>query len=633
MTFLAPAMLWSLVALLPLVAIYFLKVRPRRKPTTAFFLWEKIFQEKRTSSLFQRLRNLWSLLLMLLAAAAICFALGRPEWADERQDLIILIDQSASMGALEGRSTRLDLAKRMAADVVEGLNGNQRAAIATIGRKLTFLSHLTENPRELLDAVEQVQLSDDAFNSDALLTVGDHTDQWQRDHRVIFISDGSSNENGLPEHIELLPVGTPQNNVGLVAVDMAYLPSGENRLGFYYQIASTFQNPQKIDLIVARLDDSGNEELKKVIPLTIASGVQTPEVFTLDDALPGRWIARLETNDALASDNTAHLVALRPPPIRVAVDASDPFFFENSVLAFSQGNGTQGGGAQGHDLLTLADRLTAGKTASDETAENSPEMASGAEVTLAMGTTPEATRTILFQPAGDGPWWSELGEEVVTGAPRVIAEDHPVLRHLNIASISFVGARQLVPIEGAQVLVADENEVPLIYKATRGERSVVVVNIDPLAADFYFSAWFPVLIHSAATHLVGRELPLAASYRPGEAIPIPGAGEKSVSQFLRSELPTSDTNSLKPTTNDTEVHGKWFSEADHIGFYEIENRSGVWPVGVSLMATEESLLNNDSDERTTKPLSRGRAPAQWLTLLAIVVLAAESLLYHRRKVG
>ena len=31
--------------------------------------------------------------------------------------------------------------------------------------------------------------------------------------------------------------------------------------------------------------------------------------------------------------------------------------------------------------------------------------------------------------------------------------------------------------------------------------------------------------------------------------------------------------------------------------------------------------------------SRGHAPAYWLIVLAILVLAAESLLYHRRKVG
>ena len=54
MNLLAPGFLWTFLALIPLAAIYFLKVRPRKRDTPAYFLWEKIFQEKRTSSLFSR---------------------------------------------------------------------------------------------------------------------------------------------------------------------------------------------------------------------------------------------------------------------------------------------------------------------------------------------------------------------------------------------------------------------------------------------------------------------------------------------------------------------------------------------------------------------------------------------------
>ena len=44
-------------------------------------------------------------------------------------------------------------------------------------------------------------------------------------------------------------------------------------------------------------------------------------------------------------------------------------------------------------------------------------------------------------------------------------------------------------------------------------------------------------------------------------------------------------------------------------------------------------LNNDGSQSNNEPLSRGQSPAGWLTVLAIVALTAESVLYHRRKVG
>jgi Aerotolerance regulator N-terminal/von Willebrand factor type A domain len=599
MTLLQPAMLWSLLVLAPLAAIYFLKVRPRRKPTTAYFLWDRIFQERRASSLFQRLRDVWSLLLMILAAAAICFALARPEWSDERKDFVLVIDTSASMDAREDRASRLELAKQLAGEIVEGLNGNQRGAVATIDRRLVYRSHLTENPRELLDAIDLVAPSGAVLDVAALPGGNDEDKQWARDHRVIFISDGAFDPAALPPHVELVKVGSTRNNLGIVAADLAYPAGSSNRLGFYYQVASTFAEPKQIDLTLSHVDDTGQEQLFKVIPLTVPSGTNPPETFELESAPAGRWIARLDGEDALAEDNTAYLAVAAPEPIRVAVDSSDPFFFENSVQAFSRGAGL---------LALVRDGVDVGKRPTD--------------VVLAKSTTPDAANAVIFQPAGESIWWSDLGDEVETGTARVLVEGHPALRHVDAASIPLIGARQLTPPPGAQILVADDKGLPIIYKARHGKRTALVVNIDPAAAEFYFSAWFPVLVHSAATHLAGRENPLAAGYRPGEAVPIPGGKEDVVTSVA---APESD--------EPVDARGSWFSDSERLGFYRLENSSGRRDFGVNVFSSAESLLNNDASRSNHEPLSRGRSPAQWLTLLAIVVLSAESLLYHRRKVG
>ncbi len=76
MTFGFPAFFWATLALLPLAAVYFIKTRPRRQPVNAFFLWQQVFKQKASNSLFQRLRNLLSLLLVALAFLAAVFALS-----------------------------------------------------------------------------------------------------------------------------------------------------------------------------------------------------------------------------------------------------------------------------------------------------------------------------------------------------------------------------------------------------------------------------------------------------------------------------------------------------------------------------------------------------------------------------
>ena len=97
MIFLNPIYFLALLGLIPLVAVYLLKVRPKRQAVSALFLWEAVLDQKKHTALFSRLRNLLSLLLMVLALIAVVLAMTAPELAhDERRDLLLLIDNSAS---------------------------------------------------------------------------------------------------------------------------------------------------------------------------------------------------------------------------------------------------------------------------------------------------------------------------------------------------------------------------------------------------------------------------------------------------------------------------------------------------------------------------------------------------------
>jgi hypothetical protein len=589
MKFLAPWFFWSFLSLIPLVAIYFLKVRPRRKDATAYFLWQKVFTEKRTSSLFQRLRDILSLVLMALTFGAVCLALTKPELQDDsRQDLLIVVDHSASMAAGKGRAQRLELAKEAAGDIIKGLDGTQRAAVASLAGELRFLSHLSDDPKELLDAVSSIQPTELTFNPKALteLSPGESA-EFGKQHRVILVSDGCL-ESGLPESVELLKVGEPLENVGIISADAQYLPGPGNRLGIYFQLASSFKAPVKADLIIKPAD--GNS-IAKLIPLEIKPGVNPSETFAVDEAETGRWLAQIDFADALASDNQAYLVAAKPKPLRVKVEATDAYFLQACVQAFSDAGG----------LLTPVE-------------EN-------AQFVLGKGTAPDAPMAVIFQPTGTSTWWKSVGEPVEVGAARVKTADHPVLRHLEATGINYTGARQIEPADGALVLVESETSVPLIYTMNANGKSALVVNLDPVAAEFYFSAWFPVLIHGAATHMAGREESLLATYASGSTIPLPGSRETDV------------TNLEGPAGDDVAVTGKRSAALVKPGFYTLRNPGGEWQAAVSLLAAPESLLDNSALQSNLRPIAQGMPPYLLLTLLGVAVLVVESLLYHRRKVG
>ena len=145
--------------------------------------------------------------------------------------------------------------------------------------------------------------------------------------------------------------------------------------------------------------------------------------------------------------------------------------------------------------------------------------------------------------------------------------------------------------------------------------------MDPVVANFYFSAWFPVLIHGAATHLEGREEELFASYRPGDSVPIVGSVD---GEATRITLP-----------NDTQIEttSDRVGRIDQVGFYQLQNASGERIVASSLTSKQESNVANDNVHDTSEPIHRGWPLSHLLTAIAVVVLAAESILYHQRKVG
>lgn len=586
MTLLSPMFLWAFAALVPLAAVYLLKVRPSRKPAVALFLWQQVYSERRATSLFRRLRDVLSLLLMALALSAMVLAMTRPQLGtDQRRDLLILIDRSASMSANWGGLSRFAAARREARAIIRAMGGEQRAAVASIDHTIRYHAHMTDDPRRLTEAIDGLEPTAAPLNAEALARFADRTD-WAGDVRVILISDGVLGGVAVPGDVELLKVGSAVENVGIVAADIQRSPEASEAMNLYVRLASSYDEPMEVDLHIEH-----DRALRRVIPIMVEPGLNDGEVYTLEgDA--GAWRLELDVDDALAMDDRAHLVVPHRQPVRVAVAAEDRYFFEHSVLAFSR---------SGSDL---------------ELVDENPDVA------LAQGVPADAPLSVVFEPRGEASLWPGLGDPTTVVAPRVRVDDHPALRFLDVSNLTFTGAREVELPEGALTLVESEGGVPLIWQMRSAERTTVVVNLDPAASDLFYRTHFPVLVHGIVTHLSRRSEPLAATYRPGAVVPIPGG---SAEVETRIDVPGEREPRL--------VRAGRMGPLQEPGFHRVENDSGAWWIGVSLAAREETLLNNDDALDTTEALSRGVPPSTWLLWVAVVVLIAESLLYHRRKVG
>src|SRR5215203_2983010 len=115
------------------VVFYILKLR--RRPVAVPFskIWERILRDKEATSLFSQLKRLLSLLLQLALLALLLLALGDPRAAvnlQEGRNVVVLIDASASMQAVDVSPNRLDKGKERIKEVVRGLGSSDRMLIA-----------------------------------------------------------------------------------------------------------------------------------------------------------------------------------------------------------------------------------------------------------------------------------------------------------------------------------------------------------------------------------------------------------------------------------------------------------------------------------------------------------------------
>lgn len=588
MTFGFPAFFWATLALIPLAAVYFIRTRPRRQPVNAYFLWEKIFQQKAASSLFQRLRNFLSLLLLAIAFLAAIFALTRPRFDDgETPDLLIIIDSSASMQTVEKGETRIDAAKKTADSWINALSGSQRAAIASVSDRITYHSNLSNRARRLKEALGEIQptdlaLSPHALGELALLAPATTSSK----SRILFLTDLQSQDMKLPDGIEVVTVGSETPNIGITAADLRWKAPGEATL--FATLTSTFPEEREVELEIISAGDDAN--LVRLFTVKLPPNSQVSESIEIDSIQPGAWLLRANIQDSLAIDNTAPLGLNSPQAIPVQVKAENPFFFNQVISAFSRAD----------SLFEPIDDF--------------------ARLSLSQGNPPETQAAVVFAPAGESALWEKLGDPLPPGPPEILAQDHPLLARVDPSLLNFEGARQLSAPKGSVVVLAHADGTPLLYTISTGKQSAVVFNFDPTQDDFFLSPWFPVFVHDAAVLLTGRNNSFPSSIPTGSEIEIPGTESTGSASFLVSNNPQTIPFETK-------------ANIQKIGNYTFTRNSTPWNLGGALFSPGESGKATEKTGTATFQPASGWPLSFWFLLAAVLVVLTEEALYHRRKVG
>ncbi len=678
MTFLSPTAIAIAAGLTipPLIALYFLKLKRQVRLVPSTLLWKKAIEDLHVNAPFQRLRASLLLLLQLAVLILAALALGKPmrKAVQPFEDtVVILIDQSASMGVVEadGR-TRLEAAKEQAKLRIDNLGEDARAMVIAFCDRATVVASFDAHKDALkrkIDSIEQTQSTSQLGEAMALAEAytqvnlmgaeeggTDRPPEPMVSPATVFIfSDGRVEDADAValqkfevSRVNLVALGERRDNVGIIAMDARRHYEQPQWL----EVAAVVQNfgpePRTLDAVLYVAGQHAG-----VQTVTLAAGSATavapeippsPNADLANEAGMGDMSVAafdpvefesggvvevvLRIDDALAADDRAWTVVEPPRPLKVLLVAEHNWLLERALAALP---------------LTLTRMTPAEYEAASE-----QQLSDGKRSLFDVVVVDRHNTSRL--PVGNYFFWEGIPRLAGLEAGGVVDDEvvvnwdetHPMLRHVAVESLLLAQWRALRLPSDAEVLIEGETGPVLAYLTREGSQfllsafSLVIDRPGGVAllnthwsAGVDFIVFLQNAVQTLASNLAGTG---RRSVRPGEPITLSVPSRADHMTILRP-----DGSSERIATAGAVMAP--YARTHLVGAYRVEPAEpgadafavNLFNANESQVAPAESLTlgaGNVSAQAASVETNRPFWPVLLLALLGVLVL--EWVVYNQR---
>ncbi len=303
MEFLNPAGLIAL-SLLPILLIpYLIRRRPRRIVFSSLLLLRE-FTSGSSRRLWGRLRIPLLFFLQLLFLLLLVLALGEPVYTSRPpQNIAVVLDNSASMQALEGPESRFEIAKKEARELIRNLSNEARVNLFMAVPKPERVGRPLITPQEalaLIDTLSPYDLEDSYGDYGELLSQMTKDSSYDR---VYFLTDHPVQGQG--KRISIVSVGQPQGNFAITSFHLTRASFGSSRIRADIEVTNFSSKRQRVKVTLKGGGKTLSRKTQTVSPGKIL-GVSF-EGFPFHSY----YETEIEPNDALPLDNRRFAV----PPV------------------------------------------------------------------------------------------------------------------------------------------------------------------------------------------------------------------------------------------------------------------------------------------------------------------------------
>ena len=353
MFLLNPAALGFAVLVPLIIALYLLKLRRQPARVSTLMFWQRVAADTRRRALFQRLRQVLSLLLQLLIFALLLFALARPETrsfhgALTGQSTVVILDARARTQALlPDGTTRFAAMRAIASSYLRRASPRSPVALLAADAAPRVVVGLTDEEKPLLAGLDTLHATDAGSRlEDAVSLAGELLAGRTGGKRIVLVTDHPVPlpSNIPPVEVETRLVGTdasPRENVGLTRLSARPLPSSPDTAEVFVELEN-FGSQHR----TGHVELSYEGQLVDVKPFDLAPGERRAEVYPalvtrtgLANArgwLTAHLVCTDGLPDALPLDDDACAVIPPTRPARVLLVTRGDWFLESVLKADNQ---------------------------------------------------------------------------------------------------------------------------------------------------------------------------------------------------------------------------------------------------------------------------------------------------------
>jgi len=323
------AFVWALLAV-PIVLFYLWRLPPRRHLVGTGFLWEQVFSSAGGQSAWWKVRRPVSLGVQLAVLALVVAGLAEPHARPPRQ-LVIVIDNSASMNATDAERSRLDEARQRALEHIEAIGPRDQVAILTGGDPLRVACRPTGRLDTLRRALDTVSPTEGPTRVLDAVAIGQRLLDGSPAGRILVLTDGcfdGAADLAGQDDVRLFPVGGRAGNLAITRLDARRDLSDPPKCQVFVEVTSFSDEPVECG-VGLELDGKPIDR----VPIALETGGRWRQVFEMASTQRGRLTAQLDRPDVLESDNRASVDVPGQPIRQVAAAGQGNLSLEKALEA------------------------------------------------------------------------------------------------------------------------------------------------------------------------------------------------------------------------------------------------------------------------------------------------------------